>query len=223
MDVDAVFFDAGNTLIYPDPPVGHVYADALRRAGVKADPELMERRFQDAWLDLRNGQPPGALEYGADEQEAMDWWRRVVRASFEPFGQPDVFEEVFQHLWDHFASPGAWRLYDDALPAIEALERRGKGVGLISNWDRRLESLLEGLGLAERLKWTVVSCRVGVEKPDPAIFRHALSRCGLPPERALHVGDSYEQDVLGARAAGMRAAWLARDAATHAAPPDVVM
>jgi putative hydrolase of the HAD superfamily len=218
VDIEAVFFDAGNTLIRPDPPVGHVYAEALGRAGVRADPEDVERRFQQTWLALRDEQPPGTLEYGADEQEAMDWWRRVVRRSLEPFAPPDAFgqsgsfEQVFRHLWDHFASPDAWGLYDDVLPALEALEARGMGLGLISNWDHRLERLLEGLGLAQRLRWTVVSCRVGVEKPAAGIFRHALGCCGLPPGRTVHVGDSYEQDVVGALQAGMRAVWLRREA-----------
>jgi putative hydrolase of the HAD superfamily len=71
--------------------------------------------------------------------------------------------------------------------------------------------VLRDLNLWERFRWRVVSARVGVEKPDPAIFRHALGLCGLPAGRVLHVGDSLAQDVQGAREAGWGALWLRRD------------
>jgi putative hydrolase of the HAD superfamily len=94
---------------------------------------------------------------------------------------------------------------------VSELRRRGKGVGLISNWDVRLEEVLADLGLLERFDWVVISAVVGVQKPDAAIFEHALRRCSLPAGRVIHVGDSYEDDVLGARRAGLRALWLRRD------------
>ncbi len=211
MPIRAVFFDAGSTLIYPEPSVGEAYARALRRAGVQADGQEMGRRFQEAWRRLRAGHPPGALEYGTTEAEAFDWWRRVVRECFVPFGPIRDFERVFRELWDHFAAAGAWRVYDDVLPTFDALERRGVGIGLISNWDVRLPLILRGLGLADRLRWQVVSCDVGVEKPDPAIFVRALELSGLAPEEAAHVGDSLALDARAAREAGMMGIWLRRD------------
>jgi len=221
--VDAVFFDAGNTLIYPDPSVGEVYAMALRRAGFPADAEQMQRQFQSAWHRLREQRADGELEYGSTEDEAKDWWRRVVRDSFGPFGQPAGFEPLFMGLWDHFASADAWRIFDDALPVLDALKRRGVGVGLISNWDVRLVGLLEGLGLTDYLDWTVISCHVGVEKPDAAVFARALQLSGVCGPRALHVGDSYREDYLGATGVGMRAAWLQRVGSLDAPAPGVTV
>ncbi|MHC4789055.1 MAG: HAD-IA family hydrolase [Planctomycetota bacterium] len=210
MEADAVFFDAGHTLIYADPPVGEAYARALRRAGFEADGDEVHRQFEEAWRRLRERQPPGGLAYGGTEAEAKDFWREVVRDSFAPFGMPADFERTFLALWDHFAAASAWRVYDDVVPALEELRRRGKGLGLISNWDVRLAGILEGLGLRGRLDWVVVSCHVHVEKPEPAIFRHAIEQCALPPGRIVHVGNSYEEDVLGGQRAGMGAVWLRR-------------
>ena len=218
MQADVVFFDAGGTLIYAEPPVGEVYAQALRQTGINADGAEVQRRFEEAWRRLRRQHAAACSEhrrrnplpYGRTEAEAKDWWRRVVRESFEPFGRPDDFEAAFLYLWDHFASGAAWRLYEDVLPTFDALERKGKGIGLISNWDVRLPGLLEQLGLSKRIRWPVVSCHVGAEKPHPSVFLRAAEASGLPPGRLLHVGDSYAEDVLGATRAGMGAIWLRR-------------
>ncbi len=158
----------------------------------------MEEQFREAFGRLARRHP--------GERPAQDkaWWRSVVRECFRPYGRPDAFEETFEGLWQHFARGAAWRIYDDVLPAFGALRARGKRLGLISNWDARLDGILDDLGLAERLDCVVISHHVGAQKPDPAIFRRAAELCGIAPGRALHVGDSYEDDVLGARAAGMR-------------------
>jgi len=222
MQVDAVFFDAAGTLICAHPSVGEVYAAALQNAGIDAEARLVQHEFEESWRRLRREHSPGGLPYGRTEAEAMEWWRRVVRESFKPFGLPDAFEELFQHLWRHFASAAAWRIYDDVWPAFDALQGRGKAIGLISNWDARLPGLLEQLSLRKRLRWVVVSCQVGAEKPDSRIFRRALGQCGLPPARVVHVGDSYEEDVVGARAVGIQAIWLRRGPVPGEPPEGVV-
>ena len=76
-------------------------------------------------------------------------------------------------------------------------------VGIISNWDRRLVSLLGGLGLADVIDTVVCSADVGLRKPDPRIFELACDRLGVEPAEAAHVGDHHYADVLGATAVGM--------------------
>lgn len=222
MKAQAVFFDAGNTLIYADPPVGQVYADALRAAGVEADPAEVAAHFRETFGRLARLRAREATRHAAAAAaaaDAQDWWRRIVRESLEPYGPLDSFEAMFQGLWDYFARGAAWRIYDDVLPTFEALRARGKTLGLISNWDRRLDGILAELGLSGRLDSVVISHQVGAEKPDPAIFRRAIELCGLAPGQALHVGDSLEEDVAGARAAGIQAVWLRRGGAEEHCDP----
>jgi putative hydrolase of the HAD superfamily len=83
------------------------------------------------------------------------------------------------------------------------LRAAGLAVGVVSNSDGRVESLLAAAGLRPFLDFVIDSGSVGVEKPDPRIFALACERAGVPPQHALHVGDVYEVDVLGARAAGV--------------------
>ena len=91
---------------------------------------------------------------------------------------------------------------------------------MVSNWDERLPPLLDDLGLGRRFDAVVYSAAVGVEKPDPRIFLHALERLGVEPEDAVHVGDSAREDVEGALAAGMEALHLVRPGAPSLIHPE---
>jgi putative hydrolase of the HAD superfamily len=216
MRAEAVFFDVGSTLIYPEPPVAEVYAGALRRAGIPAETAAMAESFRAAWSRRYRDAARETAPYGSTEEQARAWWRRIVWESFEPFGRPGGFESLFDELWSHFARGEAWRLYEDVGPVLDGLKARGKPCGVISNWDARLTGVLRELGLLSRLEWVVASFEVGVEKPHRGIFEEALARAGLPAGRVVHVGDSYEDDYLGARAAGLGAIWLDR---AGAGPP----
>jgi putative hydrolase of the HAD superfamily len=101
--------------------------------------------------------------------------------------------------------------YPDALPALSELRERGLSLVAVSNWDCSLPVVLERCGLGELLDGAVSSAAAGARKPDPAIFEPALELAGCAPEEALHVGDTPEEDVEGARAAGIRPLLIDRD------------
>lgn len=193
--VDIIFLDAGGTIIYPDPPIGEAYAAFAKGHGIDADPARLDAGFRRAFAARKlDGSPQG-----------RDWWRETVRETFRPYGEGNDFEGLFTELYDHFASGAAWRPFDDAAETIETLRGRGYRTGLLSNWDDRLPDVLADLGLVPGLDPLVISWQVGAEKPDPRIFAAALTAADVAPARAVMVGDDFEADVLGARAAGMRA------------------
>jgi putative hydrolase of the HAD superfamily len=103
--------------------------------------------------------------------------------------------------------------YPDAPAALRGLRARGCRLVVVSNWDVSLGGVLEATGIAGLLDGALSSAAVGAPKPAPAIFEAALALAGVAPERALHVGDSFAQDVLGARAAGLAAVLLSRPGA----------
>jgi putative hydrolase of the HAD superfamily len=123
---------------------------------------------------------------------------------------PQPFETFFEELYSLFAEPAVWRVYPDVLEVLQGLQARGVTLGVLSNWDTRLEPLLEGLGLMSYFKHIVLSAVIGWEKPHPRIFASALELAGVPAAEVLHVGDNYQQDVIGARQAGIYAVWLRR-------------
>jgi putative hydrolase of the HAD superfamily len=101
--------------------------------------------------------------------------------------------------------------FDDAVPALTELRARGLRTVVVSNWDCSLASVLERVGLRPLVDAAVASAVVGAAKPQRAIFEAGLAAAGCAAAEAVHVGDSVENDVDGARAAGIRAFLLARD------------
>jgi HAD superfamily hydrolase (TIGR01549 family) len=105
--------------------------------------------------------------------------------------------------------------FDDARPLLDGLRRRGVPSAVVSNWDYALATVLDELGLAADV--IVTSAQTGSAKPDPGIFRVALERLGVPPARALHVGDTPGTDAVGAQAAGIDVRIVDRDAPAEGA------
>lgn len=197
-----VFFDAGGTLIAPRASVGEIYAGLAAEFEVVADANEVERAFRRAFAAAPPLAFPGAQGQNLYELE-QGWWRDIVRQAFASHRFRD-FESFFQALYREFAEPGAWRVFDDVIPALEGLRSRGAKLGVISNFDARLEPLLDGLGLASFFDSITHSSATGWAKPDPRLFEHALRLHGARAGDAVHIGDSEREDLAGARAAGMR-------------------
>jgi len=104
---------------------------------------------------------------------------------------------------------GAIRLYDDVVPALDALARLTPTpvLGLLSNGNTDPERC----GLPGRFQFALFAHHHGVKKPDRRFFEAAVREAGCDSARIVHVGDSLENDVAGAQAVGMRAVWLNRE------------
>lgn len=101
--------------------------------------------------------------------------------------------------------------FDDVIPALERWRREGRRLVVVSNWDVSLHEVLAATGLRELVDGAIASAELGLAKPDPEPVRRALELAGVPPERALLVGDSPAEDVGAARAAGVEPVLLDRD------------
>ena len=199
--IRAVTFDVGGTLLACWPSVGDIYAQEAARHGLAGiSPDALNQRFAAAWLARK------------DFRHTRSQWSALVDETFRGFTVRPPSETFFPRLFDRFAQPDAWRVFDDALPALVALSRRGLKLGIVSNWDERLRPLLTSLKLDRYFHTIVVSCEIGSAKPDEAIFAAAVAALDVPPAAILHVGDSFEMDVAGARAAGLQAILLQRGA-----------
>lgn len=160
----------------------------------------------------------GAAARAVEEVRAVDRERARVylEALFTRAGVPAArMEEVSACLQRLHGERNLWcRTAEGTREALDRLRSAGLRLGVVSNSDGRVEEALEAAGLRDRFGVVLDSARVGVEKPDPAIFRAALAALGVAPEEALYVGDLYDVDVVGARAAGIEAVLLVSDAAT---------
>ena len=197
----AVFFDAGGTLLHPFPSVGEIYHRVASRYGYKTDADRLQKKFSEVWTK-RDGL--GHLSSHHNEKIEKEWWRSLVQEVFsETEGPFRDFEIFFEELYDAFANPEAWRLYPGVLEVLAELKKRGKRLAIVSNWDSRLFKLCEGLGLEDYFEFVLASAVFGASKPSPKIFMEALRRAKVSAAEAVHVGDSLEDEVKGALAAGI--------------------
>jgi putative hydrolase of the HAD superfamily len=201
--IEAVFFDVGNTLLYPYPSVSAVCREILLDAGhdheIEAIDELLplvDEYYEDRYREDDT--------FWTDEGETSQVWVGMYSLLVRRLGIDEDAEKLARRVYDEFGDPARWRAYDDVIPTLKrlAVERRLK-VGVISNWDSRLEELLNGLGLSAMLDAIVSSADVGLHKPDPRIFQLACTKLGVEPENAVHVGDHHYADIVGASAVGM--------------------
>lgn len=206
--ISGVFFDAGNTLLRVHPSIGEVYSEAAAQFGVQLTPEQIERSFQEQWkstLPLVSNEGH-RLTY----EKERDWWRYIVRQVFKDLIEFDDFEAFFDSLYERFARTDSWRLYEDVILVLNHLRDSGRKLAIISNWDSRLPSLCDQLGITSFFETVVVSALVGYEKPHPAIFQIALERTGLSPQEVLYIGDDPFLDYQAARKADLQALHLDR-------------
>lgn len=208
-DYKAVFFDAGGTLFHPHPSVGEIYASTAAKYGCAAAPEELERLFKEAWLH-RDGL--SSLISHNSEKIEREWWKNLVRDVFKRVGGVREFEEFFDELYTVFGHPEAWKLYPGTREVLTELKKRGKKLAVISNWDSRLFHLCEAFGLNELFDFVIASAVFGASKPNPKIFEGAMRQMQVEPHEAAHVGDSYEDDVRGARNAGLHGILIDRGA-----------
>lgn len=207
--VSAVFFDAGNTLLYPHPSVSRVCEELLRKAGHVRDLTAIEALMPavDAYYEERFRADD---TFWTSEEATSEVWLGMYSLMCDRLGIVEEAEHIARAVYAEFGKPERWAAYDDVRPALERLRTAGLRCGVISNWDRRLEHLLEGLGLTSLLDTVVSSACVGLHKPDPRIFELACERVGVDTCAAAHVGDHFYSDILGAQAAGMRAVLVDR-------------
>jgi putative hydrolase of the HAD superfamily len=211
----AIFFDAGNTLFAVHPSVGAWYAEVARQYGTVCDPRQMEEYFRAEW-DARSRGSASARQQTPDDER--NWWRGLVRGVMDRAGRVRRFEAFFEELYDLFASGRVWRVFPEVESVLATCRERGVVLGIVSNWDSRLLKICEALHLTPKVDFILASNVVGVAKPDPRIFHLALRQAGVTAAEALHIGDSLQEDVFGAMAAGLEALWLTRSGSSEAPP-----
>lgn len=189
----AVFLDALGTLVELEPPwvnlrpvVGDEVPEERLVAAVKAEMDYYKQHAHE----------------GRDEASLAELRDRCAELLSRELGVEVSAEELVDAV--------RMRAYRDSAPALRELGERGLVRVVVSNWDCSLGRVLEHCGLAEHLDGAISSAEAGARKPDPAIFAPALALAGCGPGEALHVGDTPEEDVEAARAAGIRVLLLDR-------------
>ena len=207
--VKAVVFDAVGTLLFTDPPVADVYHLAGWQHGSQLSREEVSRRFRAAFAASESGE--GLVRPATSEARERERWRRIVTTVFDDV--PDAGEELFRALWQHFAEPAHWRLFDDAAAVLDELAGRGLRLAIASNFDRRLRAIVQADPHLRRCERCFISSEIGHPKPDRRFFTAIEVQLGLSPSELLLIGDDWTNDIQCARSAGWATVWLQRKGA----------
>ena len=204
-----ISFDAAGTLIQVARPVAETYATLARDHGVNVSPEALKPAFRSVWSQFPAPLHP---KFHPPADDDRSWWLELVRRVFaSALGGPlpeDVLSPLFDTLYQHYTQPGAWTMYDDVLPALIRLHG-SFDLCVLSNFDRRLYSILEGHGLMCFFDAKFISSEVGASKPHPRMFAAVQNHFHLQPSSILHTGDDEINDLHGAKQAGWHA-WHVR-------------
>ncbi len=210
---DVVLFDAGETLLRPEPSFPQLIVELLRHRGIEIDHD------EPAWIDRALGRVFRAMDdlvtnkqqFSTSLERSRAFWTEIYARLLVELGIADADRELALYLYSEFTKPEHYGLFPDAMPALRELASEGYVLGIVSNFEVWLGTLLERLEVIEMMKVVVVSGTEGIEKPDPEIFRRALERLGgVAPERVVYVGDNPRIDVEPARALGMGAVLVDR-------------
>lgn len=205
MPLRTLFFDAAGTLIRPAESVGWTYAQHARRHGLVAEPEAIMQAFRSAWKETAPPLHPVGQSAADDDR---GWWKALVGDVFSRvLGAPltgSALEALFGELYEYYAQPQAWSVFEDVVPTLEDLSRDHELL-VLSNFDRRLHSILAGHDLLRFFEQVIISSEVGAAKPHPRMFQAALAAANCLPEEALHIGDDVKCDLNGAQSSGIHA------------------
>lgn len=213
-----IFFDAVGTLFGVRGSVGQIYGELARQAGVEVEAAALNQAFFQIFQSAPKAVFPGVPAVEIPRYE-FDWWQAIAAQSFERVGvlhQFSDFPGFFANLYAHFATAEPWFVYPEVLDSLEYWQGLGIELGILSNFDRRLYSVLAALDLAPFFTSVTISTEIGFAKPEPQIFTAGLEKHHCSTDRAWHVGDSFVEDYQGAIAAGLSAYWLQREAVTTA-------
>ncbi len=207
-----IFLDAVGTIFGVRKSVGHIYSQIANNYGVESEANMINDYFYESF----KASPPLAFTNQNHEEikvSEFNWWKNVARETFVKADLLETFSDFnafFRELYQYFQTKEPWFIYPDAIPSLQNWQQQGIELGIISNFDTRIYTVLEKLKLRQYFLTITISSMAGSAKPDSKIFITALTKHNCIPENAWHIGDSMKEDYWGAKSVGINSFWLRR-------------
>ena len=209
--IKAIFFDFYNTLCVWGAPL----KVRLQKVAARHQVELNWDRYEAARANLY----PEASAADPSDYDILQVMRDIVDSYYEFIKALGAREHAEQMAWELLQSEHSLfyatsaTIYDDVVPILQYLQNEGFKLAIVSNWDTPLDPLTERLGIAPYFDVIVAShdSLIRSSKPDPYIFNYTLAAVGVSAEEAVHIGDTYETDIIGAKNAGIRPILIDRE------------
>ena len=201
MALETVFLDAGGVLVFPN---WTRVSQTLAKHGVVVSPAALAAAEPIAKKQIDDQQ---TIALTNDAKRGWLYFNLILSAAGVELS--DSTAAALTELHDYHRERNLWEFVPrGVVPALEALAARGLRTTVVSNANGTLCAHMERLGLSQHVHCILDSHDLGVEKPDPRLFQIALERSSATAATTIHVGDLYQVDVVGARAAGLRGVLL---------------
>lgn len=200
MSIDAVLFDAADTLFTTRGSVGEIYGQVAREYGCTCPFDEIQSAF------VRQFRHSGPLST-VDEKQ---WWRDVVHRVFAEVGMVRDFNRFFEKVYDQFRDSRGWILFPETRDVLSSLQKLPIKLGVISNFDSRIYTVMRDLDILSFFQSITISSETGFAKPELQIFAAAAKSLQSDPKAILLVGDNLRDDVQAARRAGMQSVLIDR-------------
>jgi putative hydrolase of the HAD superfamily len=201
----AILLDALGTLVALEPPAPALRYELARRLQVSVTLAEAEHAIAAEIAYYRRH-----LDEGRDDASLAALRRRCAVTLRDALPHDSALDDI-SPLTEALLASLRFSLFAEVPDALAGFRERGLAVAVVSNWDVSLHAVLEELGVTPLVDAILTSAEAGARKPSAVIFERALGLIGARPADAVHVGDSLEEDVLGARAAGIEPVLVRRD------------
>lgn len=205
--IKAVFFDWFNTIARYEPPREELQSQVLHEMGIDAPLEKLRRSIliADANYFEENARSPIRKRTPEEQAEVHTNYQKTVltEAGVNSLIETKTILKIIQRL-RQLNTKMKFTLFDDVLPVMKTLKKQKLILALLTNLDRDMNPLCHDLGLEQYIDFFVTSGEVGADKPEPPIFLTALKRAEVNPSEAIHIGDQYKVDVIGAKRTGIK-------------------
>ncbi len=209
-NITTVLFDLGGTLAYVHPSQDWLYARACKEFGVDGNSEQLRKADEGGWDEYATPLGPAHPAISTDGETFARHKTVVLQERLRRSGIKGPLEAIAARILELDTEPEMYRVYDDAVPALEALRARNLRMAIISNHEWDLPALVAGLGLSDFFETVVTSARSGYRKPHPKIYEDAFAQMGIAPAEAVMIGDSPGPDIEGALRVGLQAVLIDR-------------
>jgi putative hydrolase of the HAD superfamily len=202
--IKAIFFDWFNTLAHYYPPREELESQALKELGFAVSPKELSYGLYlgDKMMYEENARIPVRLRSREDQTQLYMRFHRTILKEVNINASDEVVLKLLKRMLQLNDSM-KFVLFDDVITTLKTLKKQDLKLGLLTNLQTEVGSMCRELGIAEYLDFTVTSGEAGADKPQPPIFLKALELAQVTAAEAMHVGDQYQNDVLGARGVGI--------------------
>jgi putative hydrolase of the HAD superfamily len=212
--IRTIFFDAGFTLLRPYPSIAEICQQVCQQLGLHIKRNEVEERMDEA-EDYFLRQSRNNRHTWASEEAINEFWTgyymTLLRSLVVEHDESRLYQ-LARAINEEFEKHTSWEIFPDVLPVLQTLRARNYTLGVISDWGIALGPILRQHTLSRYFDCLLVSATTRYAKPSPMLYQQALERANAVPDYALHIGDSYIHDVLGARSVGMTPVLLDRAA-----------